>query len=158
MKRFFELAIVAMILMWGAEASAQSVAGVRSRLAVGANKVTIVEQSEAAATVRAVEQRPKRTKVNGFTVLILSDNSRTARENAVKAKETFEENFPETKVEMYYESPSFYVTAGRYLTKEEAIIELWRFRSVFPKAIAQSREMDIMDFVNRPDEEQAEQK
>ena len=156
MKRFFELAIVAMILMWGAEASAQSVAGVRSRLAVGANKVTIVEQSEAAATVRAVEQRPKRTKVNGFTVLILSDNSRTARENAVKAKETFEENFPETKVEMYYESPSFYVTAGRYLTKEEAIIELWRFRSVFPKAITQSREMDINEFIITPGE-QAEQ-
>lgn len=147
------MAIVAMILMWGAEASAQSVAGVRSRLAVGANKVTIVEQSEAAATVRAVEQRPKRTKVNGFTVLILSDNSRTARENAVKAKETFEENFPETKVEMYYESPSFYVTAGRYLTKEEAIIELWRFRSVFPKAITQSREMDINEFIITPGEQ-----
>lgn len=153
MKRFFELAIVAVILMWSAEASAQSVAGVRSRLAVGANKVTIVEQSEAAAAVRTVEQRPKRTKVNGFTVLILSDNSRTARENAVKAKETFEENFPETKVEMYYESPSFYVTAGRYLTKEEAIIELWRFRSVFPKAITQSREMDIEEFIIRPEEE-----
>lgn len=158
MKRFFELAIVAMILMWGAEASAQSVAGVRSRLAVGANKVTIVEQSEAAATVRAVEQRPKRTKVNGFTVLILSDNSRTARENAVKAKETFEENFPETKVEMYYESPSFYVTAGRYLTKEEAIIELWRFRSVFPKAITQSREMDISEFIITPGEQAEEDK
>lgn len=153
MKRFFELAIVAVILMWGAEASAQSVAGVRSRLAVGANKVTIVEQSEAAATVRAVEQRPKRTKVSGYTVLILSDNSRTARENAVKAKETFEENFPETKVEMYYESPSFYVTAGRYLTKEEAIIELWRFRTVFPKAITKSREFDITDFIIRPERE-----
>ena len=152
------MAIVAMILMWSAEASAQSVAGVRSRLAVGTNKVTIVEQSEAAATVRAVEQRPKRTKVNGFTVLILSDNSRTARENAVKAKETFEENFPETKVEMYYESPSFYVTAGRYLTKEEAIIELWRFRSVFPKAITQSREMDISEFIITPGEQAEEDK
>ena len=158
MKRFFELAIVAVILMWSAEASAQSVAGVRSRLAVGANKVTIVEQSEAAAAVRTVEQRPKRTKVNGFTVLILSDNSRTARENAVKAKETFEENFSETKVEMYYESPSFYVTAGRYLTKEEAIIELWRFRSVFPKAITQSREMDISEFIITPDEQAEEDK
>ena len=50
---------------------------------------------------------------------------------------------------MYYESPSFYVTAGRYLTKEEAIIELWRVRSVFPKAISQSREMDIDDFIKR---------
>ena len=156
MKKCFELAIVAVCVMWGIEASAQSVAGVRSRLAVGANKVTIVEQSDAAATVKAVEQRPKRTKVNGYTVLILSDNSRTARENAVKAKETFEENFPETKVEMYYESPSFYVTAGRYLTKEEAIIELWRFRSVFPKAITQSRELDINEFIINPDEQAEE--
>ena len=76
----------------------------------------------------------------------------------MKAKETFEENFPETKVEMYYESPSFYVTAGRYLTKEEAIIELWRFRSVFPKAITQSREMDISEFIIVPKEEQETEK
>ena len=61
---------------------------------------------------------------------------------------------PDTEVKMYYESPSFYVSAGHYLTKEEAIIEMMRFRSVFPKAIAQSREMDIMDFVVRPDEEE----
>ena len=40
-----------------------------------------------------------------------------------------------------------------YLTKEEAIIELWRFRSVFPKAITQSREIDISEFIIRPDEE-----
>ncbi len=152
------LAVVAIIAMWSIEVSAQNVAGVRSRLAVGANKVTIVEQSEAAAAVRAVEQRPKRTKVNGYTVLILSDNSRTARENAVKAKETFEENFSETKVEMYYESPSFYVTAGRYLTKEEAIIELWRFRSVFPKAITQNRELDITEFIINPEEEKEAEK
>ena len=83
----------------------------------------------------------------------LSDNSETARENANKAKETFEENFPETKVKMYYESPSFYVSAGSYLTKEEAIIEMMRFRSVFPKAIAQNREMDITDFIIGNEEE-----
>ena len=73
-------------------------------------------------------------------------------------KETFEENFPETKVEMYYESPSFYVTAGRYLTKEEAIIELWRFRSVFPKAITQNRELDITEFIINPEEEKEAEK
>ena len=64
------------------------------------------------------ESRAKRTKVNGYTILILSDNSSRARENAVEAKDTFEENFPETEVKMYYETPSFYVTAGSYLTKE----------------------------------------
>ena len=109
-----------------------------------------------AQTVRAVEQRKGQTKVSGYTILILSDNSETARENANKAKETFEENFPETEVKMYYDSPSFYVTAGSYLTKEEAIIELWRFRSVLPKAITQSREMDIKEFIKSPDEESKE--
>lgn len=145
--------VAALVAGAGQQVVAQQVAGVRSGLAVGANKVTIVEQSDVAQTVRAVEQRKTNTKVNGFTILILSDNSELARENANKAKETFEENFPETKVKMYYESPSFYVSAGSYLTKEEAIIELWRFRSVFPKAITQSRQMDIEEFIIRPDEE-----
>ncbi|MBQ2033207.1 MAG: hypothetical protein II217_02360 [Alistipes sp.] len=155
MKSIFKTAMVAVIAMVAAqfEASAQQVAGVRSGLAVGANKVTITEQSDVAQTVRTVEQRKGRTKVSGYTILILSDNSETARENANKAKEAFEENFPETKVKMYYESPSFYVSAGSYLTKEEAIIELWRFRSVVPKAITQSREMDIEEFIIRPEEE-----
>ena len=135
------------MLLSGVEAEAQSVAGVKSRLAVGENPVTVIEQSDAAATVRAVEQRPKRTKVSGYTILLLSDNTHQARENAVKAKELFQESFPGIEVEMYYESPSFYVTAGSYLTKEEAIIELWRFRSIFPKAIAQNREMDIEKFI-----------
>ena len=43
------------------------------------------------------------------------------------------------------------MAAGRYLTKEEAIIELWRFRTVFPKAITQSREVDISEFIVRPE-------
>ena len=63
------------MLLSGVEAEAQSVAGVKSRLAVGENPVTVIEQSDAAATVRAVEQRPKRTKVSGYTILLLSDNT-----------------------------------------------------------------------------------
>ena len=146
------------ILLCAAVGSAQNVAAMKSRLAAGANPVTVTEQSDVAQTVRAVEQRKGRTKVSGYTILILSDNSETARENANKAKEAFEENFPETKVKMYYESPSFYVSAGSYLTKEEAIIELWRFRSVFPKAITQSREMDIEEFIIRPEEQTEKEK
>lgn len=140
-------AAAALVMLSGFSAEAQNIAGVKSRLAAGDNPVTIVEQSDATSAVRAVEQRPKRTKVNGYTILLLADNSHLARENAVKTKTQFQESFPGIEVEMYYESPSFYVTAGSYLTKEEAIIELWRFRSVFPKAITQSREMDIEDFI-----------
>ena len=145
------MAIIALATSFAA--SAQNISAMKNRLASGANPVTVTEQADVMQTVRSVEQRPARTKVNGFTILILSDNSQTARENANKAKETFEETFPDTKVEMYYQSPSFYVAAGRYLTKEEAIIELWRFRTVFPKAITKSREFDITDFIIRPERE-----
>jgi hypothetical protein len=147
MKTLFKIFLTVIAAVVALDGSAQNLAAKKSRLATGANGVTVVEQSEVADAVRSVESRAKRTKVNGYTILILSDNSSRARENAVEAKETFEENFPETEVKMYYESPSFYVSAGSYLTKEEAIIEMMRFRSVFPKAIAQNREMDITDFI-----------
>ena len=143
MKIFF----VALFAVLAVDASAQSVSAMKSRLAVGGNKVTVVEQSDVSESVRQVENRPRRTKVNGYTILLLSDNSSRARENAVEAKEKFEENFPDIEVQMYYQSPSFYVAAGEYLTKEEAIIEMMRFRTIFPKAITQMREMDITDFI-----------
>ncbi|MBR3775941.1 MAG: hypothetical protein IKL12_07540 [Alistipes sp.] len=155
MKKLMKVAAVAVVMIFAVQSlSAQSVSAMKSRLSVGVNKVAVIEQSDVASSVRSVEARPKRTKVTGYTILILSDNSHTARENANEAKKTFEENFPDTEVKMYYESPSFYVSAGHYLTKEEAIIEMMRFRSVFPKAIAQSREMDITDFINKPEEQE----
>ena len=147
MKTMFKIFLTVIAAVVALDGSAQNIAAKKSRLATGANGVTVVEQSEVSDAVRSVESRAKRTKVNGYTILILSDNSSRARENAVEAKDTFEENFPETEFKMYYETPSFYVTAGSYLTKEEAIIEMMRFRSVFPKAIAQNREMDITDFI-----------
>ena len=154
MKNILKIAAVAVMIFAVQSVAAQSVSAMKSRLSVGNNKVAIVEQSDVSESVRTVEMRPKRTKVTGYTILILSDNSHTARENAMEAKTKFEENFPETEVKMYYESPSFYVSAGHYLTKEEAIIEMMRFRAIFPKAIAQSREMDIEEFIIRPEEEQ----
>ena len=73
-----------------------------------------------------MEQRTKSTKVNGYTIVILFDNTQQARENAVKAKETFEENFKGVNIDVTYENPWFTVSVGRYLTMEEAIIELGR--------------------------------
>lgn len=156
MTKLIKIVFVALFATLCCEASAQSVSAMKSRLAVGNNRVAVIEQSDVSESVRQVESRPRRTKVNGYTILILSDNSSRARENAVEAKEKFEEHFPDIEVQMYYESPSFYVAAGEYLTKEEAIIEMMRFRSVFPKAIAQNREMDITDFIIGQEEEQNE--
>ena len=156
MKTLMKIFFVALFAVLAADASAQSVSAMKSRLAVGGNKVTVVEQSEVSESVRQVESRPRRTKVNGYTILLLSDNSSRARENAVEAKEKFEENFPDIEVQMYYQSPSFYVAAGEYLTKEEAIIEMMRFRTIFPKAITQMREMDITDFIISEEESKNE--
>ncbi len=153
MKQIMKVAAVAVVMIFAVQSlAAQNLSAMKSRLSMGQSKVTVIEQSDVSSSVRSVEARPKRTKVTGYTILILSDNSHTARENANEAKKKFEETFPDTEVKMYYESPSFYVSAGHYLTKEEAIIEMMRFRSVFPKAIAQSREMDITEFINRPEE------
>ena len=156
MKTLMKIFFVALFAVLAADASAQSVSAMKSRLAVGGNKVTVVEQSDVSESVRQVESRPRRTKVNGYTILLLSDNSSRARENAVEAKEKFEENFPDIEVQMYYQSPSFYVAAGEYLTKEEAIIEMMRFRTIFPKAITQMREMDITDFIISEEESKNE--
>jgi hypothetical protein len=156
MKTLMKIFFVALFAVLAADASAQSVSAMKSRLAVGGNKVTVVEQSDVSESVRQVESRPRRTKVNGYTILLLSDNSARARENAVEAKEKFEENFPDIEVQMYYQSPSFYVAAGEYLTKEEAIIEMMRFRTIFPKAITQMREMDITDFIISEEESKDE--
>ena len=156
MKHVVKILFALMVVALADSASAQSISAVKSRLSVGGNKVAVVEQSDVSESVRQVEGRARRTKVNGYTILILSDNSSRARENAVEAKEKFEENFPRTEVQMYYQSPSFYVAAGEYLTKEEAIIEMMRFRAIFPKAITQNREMDITDFIIGEEEEQNE--
>ena len=150
MKKILLILVLAVAASWSHDAQAQNIAAMKNRLSLGENPVSVTEQSDASATVRAIEQRPKRTKLSGYTILLLADNSHQAREKAVEARDLFLNTFPDIEVEMYYESPSFYVTAGRYLTKEEAIIELWRFRSLFPKAITQSREMDISDFIIQP--------
>lgn len=125
---------------------AQNIEQVKQRLAQKPGAVVVVEQADAATAVRAVDGKAKREKVQGYTILLFSDNSPLARENAFKAKEAFEHNFRDTQLTMYYESPSFYVTAGAYLTMEEAVIELNRFRTIFPKAIVQSKELEVMTF------------
>lgn len=129
------------------EAAAQDIASMQRRMAAGRDAVRVTEASDAASAIRVVEQRTKRTKVNGYTIVILFDNSQQARENAVEAKETFEANFKGVNIDVTYENPWFTVSVGRYLTMEEAIIELGRIRSVFPKAFPRNIELDIADFV-----------
>lgn len=54
MKRFFELVIAAVILMWGVEASAQSKVDISNRVTVSAENITIEEQSKSQDSAQVV--------------------------------------------------------------------------------------------------------
>jgi hypothetical protein len=145
MKKFLVLAVVLSVCsgtLW-----AQNHESVKARLKMAPGVVEVYEKPDAAEAVKKVESSSHHTKVKGYTILLFSDNSSVARENAFGAKAAFEKNFSDTKLQIFYESPTFYVTAGSYLTMEEAVVELNRFRQVFPKAIVQSREVDLSSFV-----------
>lgn len=145
MKRFLALAVVLIVCsgtLW-----AQNTGAVKARLKRSPGVVEVYEKPDAAEAVKKVEDRSHHTEVKGYTILLFSDNSSVARENAFSAKESFEKNFKDTKLQIFYESPTFYVTAGSYLTMEEAVIELNRFRQVFPKAIVQSKELELKTFI-----------
>ena len=101
MKRF--LLTLAFVLIGLSMSYGQNIQSKKSSLAQGSSAVSITEQEDVKQAIRTVEGRAKATKVSGYTILLLSDNSQTARENANKAKELFEENFKDTKVKMYYE-------------------------------------------------------
>ena len=93
-------------------ARGQEIAALQRRMASGRDAVRVTETADAAAAVRAVEQRTKSTKVNGYTIVILFDNTQQARENAVKAKETFEEKFKGVNIDVTYENPWLTVSVG----------------------------------------------
>ena len=81
--RLLFLTLLAATTFGAGRTQAQETSGVRSRLAAGRDRVVVTEQSDAAQAVRAVEQRPKRTRVNGYTILILSDHAQKARDTAI---------------------------------------------------------------------------
>lgn len=150
MRRILFLTIVTLVGLCGV-AEAQSIQHVKQRMGATQGVVNVVEQPDAETVVKAVEGRTHRTHVQGYTILLFSDNSPVARENAFKAKEAFELNFRGKELEMFYESPSFYVTTGAYITMEEAVVELNVFRSIFPKAILQTKEFELKEFAAKRD-------
>ena len=63
-KLIFTIATL-LFALFSASLSAQNIAAKRGQLAVGQNSVRIVEQSDVQQAVRTIEQRTKKTKVNG---------------------------------------------------------------------------------------------
>ena len=125
MRALFTLVAVAFaVVVFGVDdAQAQSISKKRSELAartMDGTMVTVNESSSVREAVADVESKSRRKEVEGYRVVIFSDNGQYAGDNAKSVLETFRKNHPHINAYMVYESPYFKVSVGDCLTLEEA--------------------------------------
>lgn len=109
--------------------------------------VTVVEHGDAPAAIDRAERALTGRRFEGYRINIYTGNDPRAREEAAKARESFEANFAGTPVHTLYENPYFKVLAGCYATAEEAIMQLERIRRVFPKAFSVRETITASDLI-----------
>ena len=125
MRALFTLVAVAFaVVVFGVDdAQAQSISKKRSELAtrtMDGTMVTVKETSSVREAVADIESKSRRKEVEGYRVVIFSDNGQYAGDNAKNVLETFKKNHPHINAYMVYESPYFKVSVGDCLTLEEA--------------------------------------
>lgn len=143
--------IMILLAAVAAEASAQSVSRVRSRLAemsAAGGRVTVTEDESTAAAVRQSDLRVKSSEVRGYRVVIFFDNGQYASDKAKAVKKSFTEKFPSVNAYMIYENPYFKVSVGDCLTMEEAVILMNRVGGEFPTAFPKSEMIGLDDLVD----------
>ena len=142
MRALFTLVAVAFaVVVFGVDdAQAQSSSKKRSELAartMDGTMVTVNESSSVREAVADVESKSRRKEVEGYRVVIFSDNGQYAGDNAKSVLETFRKNHPHINAYMVYESPYFKVSVGDCLTLEEASHLMSQlegeYRELFPK-------------------------
>ena len=142
MRALFTLVAVAFaVVVFGVDdVQAQSISKKRSELAartMDGTMVTVNESSSVREAVADVESKSRRKEVEGYRVVIFSDNGQYAGDNAKSVLETFRKNHPHINAYMVYESPYFKVSVGDCLTLEEASHLMSQlegeYRELFPK-------------------------
>ena len=142
MKRIFGILILMFVALGATavDATAQSVDRkcneLSSRNMDGA-MVQVNESSSVRSAVTTIESKTRRREVEGYRVVIFSDNGQYAGDNARQVFETFKKNYPHINAYMVYESPYFKVSVGDCLTLEEASHLMSQlegeYRELFPK-------------------------
>ena len=135
------VAVAFAVVVFGVDdAQAQSISKKRSELAartMDGTMVTVNESSSVREAVADVESKSRRKEVEGYRVVIFSDNGQYAGDNAKSVLETFRKNHPHINAYMVYESPYFKVSVGDCLTLEEASHLMSQlegeYRELFPK-------------------------
>ncbi len=137
--------LIFVALMTGLGAQAQGLERVRWGLAMADSlngaRVEVVETPDAAAALSDLKWIEGGSKMLVYGVLLFSDNTQNARENARSVAGRFADIFPETVVEVSYESPHFKVTAGKYIDKIDAIALCGKALPHFTKAVVIQHEI-----------------
>ncbi len=116
---------------------------------LSAQQLTVRKSEKAAEALSIIDSLPRNTSVQGYRIGLFFDNGQEARTKATLMRDTFVANFPTEPVYMVYQSPYYKVSAGDYLTEEEAIVSFEKIRKVFPNAYVMREVMEITHFVER---------
>lgn len=96
-----------------------------------------------AEAVRNADRSSGRTHIMAYRVRLFSDNSQNARANAYAAAEQFRVAYPGVVVEVSYEVPYFWVTAGNFTDHADAVALRGKALLQFPKAVVARQEVPI---------------
>ena len=144
----FSIALTLITSLLGIEVSAQNIDRMRNNLAVrtmDGTYVSVEEDASAKAAISAVEGRAKAKSVNGYRIVIFSDNGQYAGDNAKRVHTTFQKTFPHINAYLVYESPYFKVSVGDCLTMEEAQILMAKLSAYYPKAFPKREDINLSD-------------
>ena len=125
MSRLFRLLVLSFfaVVATSVDAEAQNIQNKCGELAVRTMDgavVRVMESPSVQSAVCVVESKVRRRDVDGYRVVIFSDNGQYAGDNARKVLEGFQQAHPHINAYMVYESPYFKVSVGDCLTLEEA--------------------------------------
>lgn len=137
MKRLVGLLFLSVfaVVATSVDAEAQNIQDKCGELAVRTMDGAVVHVMESYSVQRAVhdvESKVRRRDVDGYRVVIFSDNGQYAGDNARKVLENFQQAHPHINAYMVYESPYFKVSVGDCLTLEEASHLMSQLESEYP--------------------------
>ncbi len=111
-------------------------------------RIEIVVTGDAAPAVRMADTGGGRTSVTAYGVRLLSDSSQDGRANARAAMERFESMYPNIGAEMSYEIPAFWVTAGHFVDRLDAVALCGKVQAQFPRAFVVSMEVSVAEIIS----------
>lgn len=133
------------------DAQAQRIENKRSTLSsrtMDGAMVRVRESVSANDAVTEIESKSRRKEVEGYRVVIFSDNSQYAGDNAKSVLETFKSNHPHINAYMVYESPYFKVSVGDCLTLEEASHLMLQLDDEYPELFPKREVIKFVDLGN----------